>query len=144
MKKRLFLIVAIGVILCCLFAFSVSAKCKTCTDGWTLIMGDDGYFGQIEALNLCPTCGTQNAKQILSPMFETLGYSHSDDGIMQHYAVNRETVAKFEELTGKTIKFGSVVATRNHVELNPLDENGNPINQKVLSYDFTDTRYDIL
>ena len=143
MKKRLFLIIAISVILCCLFAFSVSAKCSKCTDGWTLIMGEDGYFGQIEALNLCPVCGTQNAKKVFSPMFETLGYSHSDDGIMQHYAVNRDTVAKFEELTGKTIKFGSVVATRNHVGLNPLDENGNPINQKVLSYDFTDTKYSI-
>ena len=142
MKRRLLLILSLVIALSCIFAFSVSAECEH-QDSWSISTGSNGYLGSMSAVNICPSCGETLATENLDPMFETLGYSYSDNGIMQHYAVNRDVIARYEELTGEAVKFGAVTATRNHVSGNPLDNEGNPVNNKVFAVDFTSTKYDV-
>ena len=142
MKRRLLLILSLVIALSCIFAFSVSAECEH-QDSWSISTGSNGYLGSMSAVNTCPSCGETLATENLDPMFETLGYSYSDNGIMQHYAVNRDVIARYEELTGEAVKFGAVTATRNHVSGNPLDNEGNPVNNKVFAVDFTSTKYDV-
>ena len=143
MRKRIALIVSMVAILACLFALAVNAECTEDHKGtWNLTFSKDGYLGEITATYTCTTCkGTETEK--IPALFETLGYSYGESGITQHYAVNRKAVARYEEITGEKVKFGAVVATKNNVSGNPLDENGNPVNEKVKAVDFTDTKYDI-
>ncbi|MBQ7225199.1 MAG: DUF4886 domain-containing protein [Clostridia bacterium] len=145
MKKKITLFLALAAVLCCMFALAVNAECAEHTDYWTVTTGQGGYLGKIEAVNICPDCGKTLAFEEIDALFETLGYSYNENGggITQHYAANRSAIARYEELTGERVRFGAVAATRNHVESNPLDENGNPISEKVKAVEFTDTKYDV-
>ena len=144
MKKKLLFAVSLTVMLVCLFALSVNAACAEHTDSWTISFGEDGYLGQITAVNACSQCGTTIETEVIDPLFVTLGYSYgSAGGITQHYAVDRAAVARYEELSGEKVKFGAVAATKSNVEANPLDKNGMPVNEKVKAVDFTDTGYDL-
>ncbi|MBO5262439.1 MAG: DUF4886 domain-containing protein [Clostridia bacterium] len=144
MKRKLILIASMVLLLICAFSLVANAQCSAEHDSeWTITFGDEGYLGEISASYHCSTCSLVTSEKI-SPLFETLGYSYGPAGITQHYAVNREAVARYEELTGEKVRFGAVAATRSNIGTgNPLDENGNPINEKVKVADFTDTKYDI-
>lgn len=141
--KKLVLFAVTALMLVIMLAFSVSAECTAGHDGkWTVTFGEKGYLGKVTASYSCATCG-EKATEEIAPLFETLGYSYGENGIIQHYAANRASVARYEELTGEKIKFGVVAATTNNVSSNPLDANGQPVNEKVAVVDFTDTEYDI-
>ena len=141
--KKLFLFALTAAMLVLMLAFTVSAECTAEHDGkWTVTFGDKGYLGEITASYSCATCGNA-VTETIAPLFETLGYSYGESGIIQHYAANRVSIARYEELTGEKIKFGAVAATTNNVSSNPLDANGQPVNEKVAVVDFTDTEYDI-
>ena len=146
MKKTLIFIASLLVIaLGCVFAFTTFAnnECEH-TDNWVVSVGSEGLLGEINFANICPSCGVTVASESYACMFDTLGYSYSDNGgITQHYGVDRDVVARYEELTGETVKFGVVTATRNHVAGNPIDSNGAPVSNKVVAVDFTDTVYDV-
>ncbi len=143
MKRKIVLFLSLAVVLGCMLALAVNAECAPEHEGkWTLTIGKNGYLGETSAVYECTTCG-ETAEEKIPALFETLGYSYGESGIVQHYAANRTAIARYEELTGEKIRFGAVAATRNNVEANPLDENGNPVNEKVRAVDFTDTKYDI-
>ena len=146
MKKTLIFIASLLVIaLGCVFAFTAFAnnECEH-TDNWVVSVGSEGLLGEINFANICPSCGVTVASESYACMFDTLGYSYSDNGgITQHYGVDRDVVARYEELTGETVKFGVVTATRNHVAGNPINSNGTPVSNKVVAVDFTDTVYDV-
>lgn len=146
MKKTLIFVASLLVIaLGCVFAFTAFAnnECEH-TDNWVVSVGSEGLLGEITFANICPSCGVTVASESYDCMFDTLGYSYSDNGgITQHYGVDRDVVARYEELTGETVKFGVVTATRNHVAGNPIDSNGAPVSNKVVAVDFTDTDYDV-
>lgn len=129
------------------FSFAVSAEDAVCEhqyDGWTVALGENGFLGEITATAKCSDCG-EAATEIIPKIFITKGYSNSSDGIMQDYGVNREALAKYEQLSGEAVKFGAVVALRESIgDKNPLDNNGEPISSKVKSLDYTDTEYSVI
>ena len=129
------------------FSFAVSAEDAVCEhqyDGWTVALGENGFLGEITATAKCSDCG-EAATEIIPKIFITKGYSNSNDGIMQDYGVNREALAKYEQLSGEAVKFGAVVALRESIgDKNPLDNNGEPISSKVKSLDYTDTEYSVI
>ena len=144
MKKRLIIVAMLMLVVGCLFALSVGATCTHDSTQWTVTLGSEGYLGEISAQKTCKGCGAAIATEQIPEMIETLGYSYSEmGGITQHYAANRDAIARYEQLTGEKVRFGVVAATRNHVSANPLDSEGNPISEKVRAADFTDTEYDV-
>ncbi len=144
MRRKLIFVASLVFAFCCIFALSANAQCEECADCWLVDMGSEGYLGELNAVNICTVCGTKLAEEAIAPLFETLGYSYSEDGgVTQHVAVNKASIARYEELSGEKVKFGAVAATTNHVNGNPLDENGNPVSEKVIVSDFTSKPYDI-
>lgn len=147
MKKKILLFVAIIAVIICAFAMSVNADEVECTEHipvWTVNVGANGFLGDITAKSVCNNCKTTE-NETLPPIFISLGYSSSKDGVVQSYAVNREALAKYEELTKTEVSFGAVITTRNAIgDQNPLNAKGEPVNEKVKTVDFTDTKYDII
>ena len=144
MKKRLILLASLVFAFACLFALTASAQCDECEERWTVETGSEGYLGETTATNACPKCGYVASTEKIEPLFLTKGYSYGEDGsITQHYAVNREAIARYEQITGDTVLFGGVAATRNHITANPIDKNGKPVSDKVSAADFTNTEYDL-
>lgn len=145
MKKKIILIASLIFAFACIFAITVSAECADGCDNRVVYQtGSNGFLGEVTVVDSCETCGYVNSIEKVEPLFITKGYSYSADGsITQRYAVNRDAVARFEELTGEAVKFGAVSATRNHIGAGPIDSNGNPVSGKVSSMDFTNTKYDL-
>ena len=147
MKKKLILALSLVFVFCCFFVISANAQCTECTDNWTVNFGEDKYLGEMVAVNTCADCGTELAKQTISPMFETLGYSYNTvtlDGLTQHYAVNLESLARYEALTGKTVLFGVVASSEDSlVNGHPIDNSGKPVSGSVIAANFKNTEYEV-
>ncbi|MBQ4107969.1 MAG: DUF4886 domain-containing protein [Clostridia bacterium] len=147
MKKKLIFSIVLCMLAIFAFSFAVSAEDAVCEhqyDGWTVALGENGFLGEITATAKCSDCG-EAATEIIPKIFITKGYSNSSDGIMQDYGVNREALAKYEQLSGETVKFGAVVALKDSIgNVNPLDSKGEPISSKVKSLDYTDTEYSVI
>ncbi len=147
MKKKLILALSLVFVFCCFFVISANAQCTECTDNWTVNFGQDKYLGEMVAVNTCADCGTELAKETISPMFETLGYSYNTatlDGITQHYAVNLESLARYEALTGKTVLFGVVASSEDSlVNGHPIDNSGKPVGDNVIAANFKNTGYEV-
>ena len=146
MKKKLIFSLAMCLTLLFAFAFIVSAEdCQEhTTTKWTVSLGSEGYLGDMTATSECTVC-KKVVTETISRIFITPGYSSSDDGVSQTYGVNRDSIARYEELTGEKIKFGAVAALRETIgKQNPLDSKGNPMSKYVKSYDYTDSIYNII
>lgn len=147
MKKKLLLFATFTFLFCCMLALCTNAACVGgCTDSWTVTESQDGYLGTTVATNKCSVCNTVIAEEAIDPLFATLGYSYNEAeaGFTQHFAIDRDAVARYEELTGKEVKFGGVVALRSAIgDVDPIDNKGNPISSAVKSFDFKGTNYDI-
>lgn len=148
MKKKLLFVTTLVFMLLCIFTISAGAtQCDTvCTDNWVLTSGDDGYLGTISATNRCPVCNTVIGEETIEPLFATLGYSYNEAnaGITQHFAINRNAVARYEQLTGKEVLFGGVVALRSVIgDVDPITASGEPISSAVQSVDFKNTTHSI-
>ncbi len=144
MKKKLLIATVLCMLVMCLFAVSVNAECTEHTYKWTVELGNNGFLGEINAKGECSACGDTVSEKLPS-VFVAIGYSYSDDGVTQSYAVNREALAKYEAMTGEKVTFGAVIATRNVIgDANPLNSKGEPVNEKVQVADFTDTKFDII
>ena len=147
MKKKLI----ISVVLCVLavFAFSLiafadDAACEHKYDNWNVAIGEKGFLGEITASAKCTSCN-KTVTETIPKIFITKGYSNSNDGIMQDYGVNREALARYEELSGEKVKFGAVVALKDSIGAkNPLNGKGEPISSKVKSFDYTETEYSVI
>lgn len=142
--KKLLLMILICLTLVCAFAVSVSAA--TCTEHsyfWAVKPGAEGFLGEMSAIAECTECGTTTTDTIPA-IFVALGYSSSDSGVSQSYAINRAALAKYEEISREKLDFGVVVATRNAIgNLNPFNADGTPVSEKVQYVSVTDTKYDI-
>lgn len=143
MRKKLLLITALCILVMCFFAISVNAECTEHTYKWTVQTTNQGFLGAMQAKGEC-SCGATVNEKIPAP-FIALGYSSSNDGVVQSYAVNREALKSYEQKTGENVKFGAVLATRNAIgDANPLNSKGEGVNEKVKVFDFTETKYDII
>ena len=144
MKTKILLATLFVSLLICIFAFSASAACSDeHSYDWRAEMSENGFFGEITLNGTCTAskCYTKTSEKI-SPIFIYRGYSYGDDGFTQSYIVNREALAKYEEISGDRIEFGAVLASASVIgDGNPLDKDGNPVSSKVKTYDFTETDY---
>ena len=141
MKRKLLLLASLVFVFCCVFAISVNAaQCQGgCTDGWTV---SEGYLDSISATNTCPVCGTVIAEETINPLFVTAGYSYSEynGGIVQHFAVDRDAIGFYTEITGKNIKFGAIIASQDALAGgNPIDVNGVATTNGVYTSNLTNT-----
>ena len=143
MKKKLLFVIALC--LACIFAFvlSASAKCEECDYDYKVTSTREGFLGKLSVSGTCSVC-KETVSEEIPALFEILGYSYNGNGIVQGYIINREGIARYEEVTGEKLKYGAVIATKNAIgDKNPLDNNGNPITEKVKAVDITSLGYDI-
>ncbi len=106
--------------------------------------GKPGFKGTV-----CRTCDTQDVViEEIGALFNVLGYSvctFGDHGIQLGVGVNYDNIAKYTEITGSTIQFGTVIASRNTLtEGNPIlmGESGlEAVNDKILMKDLTNSEY---
>ena len=147
MKKKLLITLVVCMLTVFAFALGVHAEeveCAHSCDKWTVTVGDEGFLGNIQASGSCTLCKNDVVETIPS-LFITLGYSSSPNGVLQGYGVNRPAIERYEALSGETVKFGGVIALRDTIgDKNPLNSKGEPINQYVKSYDYTDTNVNII
>lgn len=146
MKKRIVLVASLVFVICCLFAISANAAvcADGCTDNWTLTYDANGYLGTVSAENQCSACGTVIEEKSIEPMFVTTGYSYNEGngGIIQQFAVNEASVKAFEEITGKSVQFGAVIASGAVLEeigTSLIDANGNSVDERVFSANISKT-----
>ncbi|MBQ4585302.1 MAG: DUF4886 domain-containing protein [Clostridia bacterium] len=144
MKTKLLITVLFTALLICFFAFSVSATCTgEHSYEYQVELGADGFFGEITLNIICTEekCYSKTTEKI-SPIFICLGYSYNESNCTQGYIVNRESLARYEEVSGDSLSFGAVTTTVSVIgDGNPLDKNGNPVSEKVMKCDFTSTNY---
>ena len=145
MRTRLLITALFSVMLICIFAFGVSAA--TCTGEhsyeYQTELGEEGFFGEITINGVCTSsrCYSKTQEKI-SPIFVYRGYSYGENGYTQSYAINRQSLERYEEISGDSLEFGAVTTTVNAIgEGNPFDSDGNPVSSKVKTYDFTDTEF---
>lgn len=145
MKTKLLITALFSVMLTCFFAIGVSAA--TCTDEhsyeYQTELSEEGFFGEITINGVCTssTCYSKTQEKI-SPIFIYRGYSFNESGYTQGYVVNRESLERYEEISGDSLEFGAVTTTVNAIgETEPFDSYGNPVSSKVKAHDFTDTDF---
>ena len=145
MRKRLIITLVLCIVMTLVLAVSVSAECQTHTNKWTVTLGSEGFLGTIQAKGECSECGAVT-NETIPALFITRGYSYTENGgIAQGYGVNRDAIARYEEITKEKVQFGGVLALRSKIgEYNPLDINLNPLDKSVQKQDFTDSKYSII
>ena len=76
----------------------------------------------------CARCDDVNSEQKASALFTCLGYSAPEDGrggIAIGYTVNNEAITEYEEVTGKTLKYGVFAVLKDKLGDNDVfDKNG--------------------
>ena len=108
----------------------------------------------------CADCGAISYKSV-APLFTCLGYSAPEDGtggIAIGFTVSNEAIAEYEEITGKTLKYGVFVVLQSRLGDNDVfAEDGTAadgvINAEITNYEFvafelkivgfTDTQKDV-
>lgn len=148
MKRKLLLIASLAFVICCLFALTVNAsQCQGgCTDNWSLTEGNNSYLDPILATNTCSACGTALASETIKPLFVTTGYSHNEvgGGITQHFAVDRDAIARYTEITGKNVLFGAIIASQEAIGSDaPINANGEALKDGVYTVNFTNEDVDV-
>lgn len=144
MKTKILITALFVALLTCFFAFSVSAVClDEHSYEYQVELGEEGFFGEITVNGVCTAskCYSKTTEKI-SPIFIYLGHSYSEDSYAQGYIVNRESLAKYEKFSGDSLEFGAVTTTVSVIDKgDPLDNDGNPVSEKVMVCDFTSTDY---
>ena len=141
MKRKLLLIASLVFVFLCIFALSVSAaQCKDgCKDSWSVSEGS--YLESASATNRCSVCQTVIAEETINPLFVTAGYSYNENngGITQQFAVDKNAISRYTEITGKSIVYGAIISTENAIgEDTPIDETGAPLKDGVYVSILTD------
>lgn len=144
MKVKLLITSLFAAFLVCFFALSISAACVDEHNyEYQVELGEEGFFGEITINGVCTgaQCYSKTTEKI-SPIFIYLGHSYNENSYAQGYVVNRDSLAKYENYSGDSLEFGAVTTTVSIIgEGNPLDNNGNPVSDKVMVCDFTKTNY---
>lgn len=95
----------------------------------------------------CDVAAKTEDEASFSAVFVDYGYSLSTFGtfsVSQSYGVNRTAYGEYVEITGNEIAYGVAVAIKANVENGQLiDENGAPLNEKILSYSCVNAKYDV-
>ena len=134
--KKIVLFAALTLLLGCLFSLVVSAECLH-KDNWQLKTGDNGVFGEWEAMNICTECGAVLADEFYEPILKSLGYSYFDGSFVQGFEVDSEAMEKYKSYMGCDFEYGIVAGVSSVVGNSPLDSEGVVTNEKAVSYDLS-------
>ena len=102
---------------------------------------------------VCINCDTMdsNITDTVGPLFSSLGYSIREDGkngIQYGFSPNYDNIALFNELSGTTLQFGTVMGSREMLtEGNPLQVQGmnvGLVQAGLIAKDYTNLDYDII
>ena len=83
----------------------------------------------------CPKCGVEDITDEAPALFTCLGYSAPEDGsvaVVIKFTVNSEAILEYENITGKTVKYGLFATMSNIGTDDIVDENGVPTNDSTL------------
>ncbi len=112
-------------------------------DTLSFTFADAKYLSTCTATTACSRCERASSETI-EAMFIALGFSYFEDtqkpSICIGFDINRDAIARYEELSGCTVSFGAAVAAESRLGTSnaPLDENGNAVELeagKVLAVD---------
>lgn len=112
----------------------------------------NGFTNPGYKATVCVNCNTMdsNITDTIGPLFSTLGYSVREDGvsgITLGFAPIYDNIEKYNELSGTTLKFGTVLGSRAVLtEGNPLNLNGEDVTptEGIVAKDYTALGYDII
>ena len=87
-----------------------------------------GYENSFFFASRCSNCEKDNVRESYEPMFINSGYSfaeYMDGAITLGFKVNNASIAKYEEITGETVRYGLYAATEQILgNSDVIDENG--------------------
>ena len=113
----------------------------------------DGFTNPGYKSTVCINCDTMDSDitDTIGPLFSTLGYSVREDGvggIQLGFSPNYENIALYNELSGTTLQFGTIMGSRAVLtEGNPLKLDGlgvSTVQSGLVSKDYTSLGYDII
>ena len=119
----------------------------------TRVVYRNGFTNPGYKADVCVNCDTMdsNITDTIGPLFSTLGYSVREDGkggIQLGFSPNYENIALFNELSGTTLQFGTVMGSREVLkEGNPLRVDGMSVSlvqEGLVQRDYTSLGYDII
>jgi len=119
----------------------------------TRVVFRDGFTNPGYMASVCVNCDTKdsNITETIGPLFTTLGYSVREDGvggIQLGFSPNYENIARYNELSGMTLQFGTVMGSRAVLtEGNPMQIDGlgvSKTHEGIISKDYTSFDYNII
>ena len=103
---------------------------------WSDSFADDKYLSEYSAVKGCTKCSKTVEEITLDAFFINLGYSASLDGnggIAIGYIINVDAIARYEEITGKTLKYGVFVTLKDNIGDSPIFDEKEERAQGVIS-----------
>lgn len=123
----------------------------------TRVVFRNGFTNPGYKADVCVNCDTMdsNVTETIGPLFSTLGYSVREDsvgGIQLGFSPNYENIARYNELSGTTLQFGTVMGSRAVLtEGNPLQVSSNDsgmcvslVQDGLVAKDYTTFDYNVI
>ena len=108
------------------------------------------YLGDIYVCVSCPVCQMNSVSEVIEKIVTSKGYSvceYGEAGVTHTVSVNKEALARYEELSGKKLYYGVVAGVKKDGYSDKLIsyENGVLLTaDNAIAVDFTGTEYEIL
>lgn len=108
------------------------------------------YLGDIYVCVSCPVCQMNSVSEVIEKIVTSKGYSvceYGEAGVTHTVSVNKEALARYEELSGEKLYYGVVAGVKKDGYSDKLIsyENGVLLTaDNAIAVDFTGTEYEIL
>ena len=92
----------------------------------------------------CDRCGELNKDEKIDALFTCLGYSAPEDGrggIAIGYTVNNEAITEYEEVTGKTLKYGVFAVLQDRLGNNDVFADDGTVAEGVINAEITNYEF---
>ena len=136
--KKVVLLASLVISLVCLFALTVSAEECVHSDNWEVKFGDEGVYGDWEAINVCPQCGLVLGDKFYEPIIKSWGYSYFDGSFVQGFEVDTGALEEYKGYTGKNVEYGVIAGVVDVVGTAPVNADGTVSNEKAIVYNLSD------
>ena len=108
------------------------------------------YLGDIYVCVSCPVCQMNSVSEVIEKIVTSKGYSvceYGEAGVTHTVSVNKEALARYEELSGKKLYYGVVAGIKKDGYSDKLISYENGVlstKDNAIAVDFTGTEYEIL
>ncbi len=108
------------------------------------------YLGDIYVCVSCPVCQMNSVSEVIEKIVTSKGYSvceYGEAGVTHTVSVNKEALARYEELSGKKLYYGVVAGVKKDGYSDKLISYENGVlstKDNAIAVDFTGTEYEIL